>query len=113
MRRKVNRDEVQATVVNLIDLNFSAAAVGFMLNKTMPNIYTHLKNAGRMNGRTIIRRPTSKVLESSQAAMRRLSSNPEWAAASILTTPWETASGGTPRASVIQSISRGSGKKAV
>lgn len=86
MKRKIFRNEMRSTVLDLIDMNLNVAAVAFMLNKTPMAVYSHLRKAGRMDGSNIIRRPVLTIGEGAHAALRRLSSQPEWAAVSILTT---------------------------
>ena len=116
VQRKIPRNEMQDTVVNLIDLQFSAGAVAFMLNKTKPNIYSHLKRAGRMEGRNIIRCKPDSMTSGSAAAMRRLCSDPQWVAVSLLTTPQTgsppTALAGMLRGSETKLTSKRSEKKA-
>lgn len=87
MKRKIHRNEMRDTVVNLIDLHFSVAAIAFMTQKTEVNIYSHLKAADRMKGRDIIRKEAVGISDAARAALRRLSSNPRWLAMSLLTVP--------------------------
>lgn len=96
MKRKIYRSEIGDTVLNLIDLRFSVAAVAFMVNRTEANIYAHLRRSDRMGEREVIRRKPKVILDSSMAAMRRLSLAPECAAASILSVPRATTDGRGP-----------------
>lgn len=76
MKRKVLRNEAHETILNLIDLGFTAPAVTYMLNRSGPAIYHHLKRAGRMKGRKIIRKQPDLYNPAVQAAMRKVFDNP-------------------------------------
>lgn len=55
--KKMSRSEGRQLILNLIDLGFTVPAVAFMLQMTDVNIYLHLKRAGRMKNRKVIRHP--------------------------------------------------------
>lgn len=66
------------TVLNLTDLGFTVGAIAFMLNKTPVNIYAHLKSAGRMKDRAVVRRNVSALTPAAAAAVRKVYSQPVW-----------------------------------
>lgn len=74
-RKAIARGDMRDTVVNLIDLGFTAPVVAYMLNRSGPAIYKHLKTGGRMKGNKIIPRSTNTVTEGAASAMRRVFSH--------------------------------------
>lgn len=109
MKRKVYRNEVQSTVVNLLDLGFTVAAISFMLNKNPVTIYGHLKRADRMTGRVFHRYAPACITAGAQAALRRIHAEPRWINTDLLAA---TLTGATPPASGMKRTSGKSGKKA-
>lgn len=84
MKRKITRGEMRETIVNLIDLGFTANAVSVMTGCTVVNVYSHLKKSGRMEGRNIVRSIPDSVIDASKAAMRRMFSEPECQALTMM-----------------------------
>lgn len=105
MKRKINRNEMHQTVVNLSDLGFTVPGISHMVNRTTAVVYFHLKQAGRMKGRDIIRKSPGPMEPSSLAAMRKVFHNPECAILPL----YAIALAGNP-ASGTQPTSKKSGK---
>lgn len=110
MKRKINRSEMHDTVVNLLDLGFTAPGIAHMVNRTPAVVYHHLKQAGRMKGRILIRQAPAILNGSTLAAMRKVFHNPECAALPMIALARVSAE--TTKASVTQTTSKRSGKKA-
>lgn len=107
MKRKINRSEMHKTVIDLIDLGFTVPGVTHMVGRTAPVVYHHLKQAGRMKGKTIIRKPPGDIDAGALAAMRKVFHDPECAVLPMIAL---ARAGQT--ASVIQPTSGKSDKKA-
>lgn len=77
-RKSIDRFEVKEVVLNLIDLRFSVDAVAYMMNKSAPNTYAHIKSAGRMANREVIRQYPTGVSEHAKACINKLFPDSPW-----------------------------------
>lgn len=110
MRPKtIERSDIKEVVINLIDLGFSAAAVGFMLNMTPTNVYAHLRSMDRMNGRNIVRGFPSKIHSRAYDRIGRIFPDQPWVGTHLLAAARQSAIALT--ASVTKPISDGSESK--
>ena len=82
-----------------------------MLKKSLPNIYAHLKNAGRMEGRVLTRCQPEYISPGAQACLRRLHAGPGWVNINLMTTVL-TALAGEAQGSGTKRTSGKSGRKA-
>lgn len=83
MKRKIARNEMHETVINLIDLGFTAPAVAYMVSRSGPVVYKHLKSGGRMKGNRVTPHPTCEITEGAASAMRRVFSHQAFALAMV------------------------------
>ena len=76
--KKLQRDEVGATALNMLDIGFTVSAIAAMLKKNKVTLYSHLRRAGRTANRTILRKPCDHISAQTYAHASRMFADPEY-----------------------------------